>query len=64
MTGLKAALAAGMMVVAVANPFSRPHLKQQQLLPQDAIVYSPELLDDVVRKQCQALHEKTQRNSH
>ena len=64
MTGLRAALAAGMKVVAVANPFSKPHLQQQQLLPQEAVVYDPKLLDNVIRKQCQALHEESSRKSH
>ena len=52
MTGLTAALAAGMRVVAVANPFSKPLLKKQTLLPQDAIVYKVEDLDRVVEEQC------------
>ena len=64
MTGLRAALAAGMKVVAVANPFSKSHLQQQRLLPQEAVVYSPEKLDDVIREQCQALHEEISRQSH
>lgn len=55
-TGLTAALAAGMRVVAVANPFSKPLLQKQTLLPQGAIVYYPEHLDKIVEQQCRELH--------
>ena len=36
-TGLTAALAAGMAVVAVANPFSAPYLRAQTRLPQEQV---------------------------
>lgn len=51
-TGLTAAKRAGMRVVAVANPFSKPLLETQALVSQDAIVYNVQLLDRTVEQQC------------
>lgn len=53
-TGLTAATRAGMTVVAVANPFSKPLLEAQTLLPQNAIVYDTDHQDEVVERQCRA----------
>ena len=55
-TGLTAATRAGMRVVAVANPFSRSLLKQQDILSQDAIVYDVSQLDSIVEQQCLKMH--------
>ena len=55
-TGLTAATRAGMHVVAVANPFSRPLLKQQTVLSQDAIVYDVADMDRIVERQCADMH--------
>ena len=41
-TGVKAALAAGMAVVAVSTPFTRQKLHEQGLLPESRIVDDPE----------------------
>ena len=45
-----------MRVVAVANPFSRSLLKQQDILSQDAIVYDVSQLDSIVKQQCLRMH--------
>ena len=57
-TGLTAALKAGMQVIAVPNPFSKPLLKAQKLLSQDAIAYDLKQLDEIVAKQCALLSSK------
>ena len=51
-TGLTAATRAGMQVVAVPNPFSRPLLKAQTILSQDAIAYDLKDFDNIVAKRC------------
>jgi beta-phosphoglucomutase len=47
-TGVKAALAAGMNVVAVSTPLTRQRLYESGLLPPQHIVDNPELLPTVV----------------
>ncbi len=47
-TGVKAALAAGMDVVAVSTPFTRRRLHESGLLPAEHIVDDPANLSDVV----------------
>ncbi len=47
-TGVKAALAAGMDVVAVSTPFTRQRLGEEALLPPSHIVDDPVVLPDVV----------------
>ncbi len=47
-TGVEAALAAGMHVVAVATPFTGEHLHDSRLLPEGHIVDDPEELPRVV----------------
>ncbi len=47
-TGVKAALAAGMDVVAVSTPFTRQHLHETTLLPPEHIVDEPDTVPDVV----------------
>lgn len=47
-TGVKAALAAGMHVVAVSTPLTRQHLHQSGLLPRELIVDDPDLLPQVI----------------
>jgi HAD superfamily hydrolase (TIGR01509 family) len=47
-TGVKAALAAGMNVVAVATPFTRKRLHEQALIPSGHIVDDSNTLPDVV----------------
>ena len=47
-TGVKAALAAGMSVVAVSTPFTRRRLHEAGLLPPSHIVDDPSALTDVV----------------
>jgi beta-phosphoglucomutase-like phosphatase (HAD superfamily) len=49
-SGVRAALAAGMNVVAVATPFTRERLHQSALLPDQLIVDDPTLTTDVVAK--------------
>ena len=47
-TGVRAALAAGMSVVAVSTPFTRRRLHEAALLPPGHIVDDPTMLPDVV----------------
>jgi beta-phosphoglucomutase-like phosphatase (HAD superfamily) len=47
-SGVKAALAAGVHVVAVSTPFTRDHLHESGLLPPEHIVDDPNTLPDVV----------------
>jgi len=46
--GVKAALAAGMNVVAVSTPFTRQRLHESGLLPPQHIVDDPSMLPDVI----------------
>jgi beta-phosphoglucomutase len=46
--GVKAALAAGMTVVAVSTPLTRQRLHESKLLPPELIVDDPEILPQVV----------------
>jgi len=48
--GVKAALSAGMDVVAVSTPFTRDGLHQAGLLPADRIVDDPETLLEIVER--------------
>ena len=47
-TGVEAALSAGMHVVAIATPFTGPHLHEAGLLPESHIVDDPDDLPGVV----------------
>lgn len=47
-TGVKAALAAGMSVVAVSTPLTREHLHKSGLLPRELIVDDPDMLPQVI----------------
>ena len=49
-SGVKAALAAGMNVVAVSTPFTRDHLWEVALLSPDHVVDDPAVLPDVVQQ--------------
>lgn len=49
-SGVKAALAAGMHVVAVSTPFTRDHLWEVALLSPDHVVDDPAVLPDVVQQ--------------
>ncbi len=51
--GVKAALAAGMNVVAVSTPFTRQHLHESGLLPPQYIVDDPGKLPNVIAWFCQ-----------
>lgn len=47
-SGVTAALAAGMHVIAVSTPFTRDKLDQANLLPSEQLVHDPRMLQDVV----------------
>jgi len=49
-SGVKAAIAAGMQVVAVSTPFTKAHLHQLDILDESHIVDEPETLLKVVRE--------------
>lgn len=47
-SGVKAALAAGMQVIAVSTPFTRKTLTEANLVPQEQLVHDPQVLPDLV----------------
>lgn len=53
--GVRSAVAAGMHVIAVANPFTSTPLKEQTALAQDSIVYDLANLEDLVVRKTRAM---------
>jgi beta-phosphoglucomutase-like phosphatase (HAD superfamily) len=49
-TGIRAALAAGMACIAIANPFTEGPLRSQPFLDQQWVVYDRSTLDDVAAR--------------
>ena len=47
-SGVEAAIAAGMQVIAVSTSFTRDSLRQLQLLPREQLVDDPKVLPDVI----------------
>ena len=57
-TGVRAGVAAGMNVIAVATPFTRPGFMREQPVPEAWVVQDPATLPDVVRRRIEE-HNRT-----
>lgn len=56
-TGIRAALAAGMSCIAIANPFTEKPLREQKFLEQRWVVYNHATLNRVVQERLSSLEQ-------